>query len=122
MNLLPNDDTLGEFPIECGYDNPNCLGGFSTILGARDAAMYTRYGYPDVIPFEPYRSQTVIPSVNDQVLISTASTGPLPPTQTATPTGTQTQNDRAETMDSNFVLVACAVVLGGILLLGGSKN
>src|SRR5689334_9705943 len=33
------DQTLGMAPIECGFDNPNCLGGYSTILNARDAAL-----------------------------------------------------------------------------------
>ena len=117
MKLLPNDDTLGAMPIECGYDNPNCLGGFSSILGARDAALYTHWGYPDRIPFEPYHAETVVPSENVQVATSTTAIQP-----TTIATVTQTQNDHAETMDSNFVLIACAVVLGGILLLGASKN
>ena len=118
MNLLPNDDTLGEVPIECGYDNPNCLGGFSSILGARDAALYTHWGYPDRIPFEPYHAETVIPSAIDQAATATPATTQ----QTPNATMTQMQNEHAETVDSNFVLIACAVVLGGILLLGGGKN
>ena len=51
-NFSESDGTLGLAPIECGWDNPNCLGGYSTILTAGDAAnepMRSRWFY-DIAP------------------------------------------------------------------------
>ena len=51
-NFSESDGTLGLAPIECDWDNPNCLGGYSTILTAGDAAsepMRSRWFY-DIAP------------------------------------------------------------------------
>ena len=72
MNLTLSkldDQTLGLYPLECG-DDPNCLGGYSTILDAHDAAMEplgSRWGYSI-----PPAVQTVTPanSANNSTVYS----------------------------------------------------
>jgi len=120
MKIRQTDDTLG-LPIECNYDEPNCLGPFTTILGGRDIEVLDRrYGLPPNIPFEPYDGGSVLVTGNNSV--PTVPIIPSTAIQTVTQTATQNQNEQAETVDSNFVLIACAVVLGGILLFGGGKD
>jgi hypothetical protein len=36
MMFFGENATFGETPIECSYDNPNCLGGWTGILSSSD--------------------------------------------------------------------------------------
>jgi hypothetical protein len=122
---------LGEFPIECGWDNPNCLGGYTTILGARDAReepARSRWGYPDVTPFQVpttggIPATGVEPGPMPPAQPTTTSSGTTPPNSTVRPTVIQTPGVSGQVPTSSAVLIGAGVIaVVAILVMSGKKS
>ena len=110
MMFTNENATLGEAPIECGYDNPNCLGGWSGILSAtdvRELPIRSNFGIVNPPPFIPPAFGNG-PTANSSAAQAPAS---IPPNRTL-------DDGEADetTIDGNTLLLAGAAILGIILL------
>jgi hypothetical protein len=100
QNLARGDQTLGLMPIECGWGDPNCLGGYSSILGSRDAAMEplgSRWGYDIAPTLQPLPSPFAIDESSDVVSLPATPTQQTAATQNTTQNATTSNGTNADT-------------------------
>ena len=121
-NFATTDGTLGLAPIECGWDNPNCLGGYSDLLSARDAAtepMRSRWFYT-IAP-----AMQSIPAAGNQAI---SDSSPTVTTPTHDPVANRGAAATSPTVTTAGVSIDRNVIVGGIviaaalMLLKGDKT